>query len=795
MASAGQQAPALQSADAGASLHTTSVKTTEGPRAIHVTGDERFFPTHGEDLRRYHEMKDRGTPVLGKNTSSYAVGTEADFNVRTNLLVQGANDWESVSFTLRAENAVANVWVETALTDDFSDDDMNALEAYILSETPENSYRPDHGIIANDNDTFGHPPDNVDTDGKVDILLHDIDEGTSGCCVLGYATSTDLIAEDDPDKVQGHGNSSNVLYVDLPDGMSQGGVVNIAGTIAHEYQHLIHYEYNPSFNELTFVNEGMSEWGEVINGFFLRTIDYLQETDEHDQQLMSWRTNVPTSVVDKDYQRAGLFTTYIENRIGRQLTGSIVQATYAGSGAYAPGADGYDIVLTDKGLSIEGIIADFHAANFINNQVLGEEFGYARPQRESVQAAPTIEIDGEVEASPSMTNLRVVMGAAKYLSWTNVSDLTISIELDPNAASGTLGRSSFRLFAEHANGLNEVIDLPQSEGSRFLEGDYDRVTLIVAHTKVLLSEVPRLDYDISATWDAETTYTAESVAYEDGANSDGKYYAAAEGTIQANAFDVPTNGVLSSVSVAPLYINNFSNTGVSDDEPKDFELKIWADDGSGLPGTELYSQVVEESQSTQHITFGSGTYNFLEIDIPDNVAELEALSGRIFVGLTNTGSDPNHIVFSPAPLTAAEEASFIYDVNASTWIPFTEFEHSSEGKVMADPDQALAIRARFLIPTAADDPVELPSEVRLAQNYPNPFNPATSIEYSLPRPMNVRLAVYNMLGQRVATLVDGMQNAGTHEARVDAAGWASGVYVYALETDSRTLTQRMIVLK
>src|SRR5690606_33524527 len=120
------------------------------------------------------------------------------------------------------------------------------------------SFRPDRGIIENNNEVFGHPPDGLDTDGKVDILLHDIREAEgAGCCVFGYVTSIDL----DPTSEGNIGNKSNVLYVDLPDAI-KGGFDWIAGTIAHEYQHLIHYEYqdvnyaNPNLAnfEALFVN-------------------------------------------------------------------------------------------------------------------------------------------------------------------------------------------------------------------------------------------------------------------------------------------------------------------------------------------------------------------------------------------------------------------------------------------------------------------------------------------------------------------------------------------------------------
>jgi len=74
----------------------------------------------------------------------------------------------------------------------------------------------------------------------------------------------------------------------------------------------------------------------------------------------------------------------------------------------------------------------------------------------------------------------------------------------------------------------------------------------------------------------------------------------------------------------------------------------------------------------------------------------------------------------------------------------------------------------------------------LLQNYPNPFNPATAISYQLSADSRVSLKVFNLLGQQVATLVDGERQAGHHEERWDARGFASGMYVYQLSpTDEK----------
>jgi uncharacterized protein (DUF1501 family) len=89
----------------------------------------------------------------------------------------------------------------------------------------------------------------------------------------------------------------------------------------------------------------------------------------------------------------------------------------------------------------------------------------------------------------------------------------------------------------------------------------------------------------------------------------------------------------------------------------------------------------------------------------------------------------------------------------------------------------------------------LPKEYSLEQNYPNPFNPSTVIRYELPRGSNVTIDVYNSAGEKITTLVDSPQSAGTHEVNFNGGTLASGMYFYRLRAGGYQETRKMLLVK
>jgi hypothetical protein len=91
--------------------------------------------------------------------------------------------------------------------------------------------------------------------------------------------------------------------------------------------------------------------------------------------------------------------------------------------------------------------------------------------------------------------------------------------------------------------------------------------------------------------------------------------------------------------------------------------------------------------------------------------------------------------------------------------------------------------------------ITAPLTFNLDQNYPNPFNPSTSIKYSVPESGNIRLSVFNIVGEEVAVLVNGFSQAGSFEVTFDASNLSTGVYLYKLQSANSVQTKKMMLLK
>jgi hypothetical protein len=133
--------------------------------------------------------------------------------------------------------------------------------------------------------------------------------------------------------------------------------------------------------------------------------------------------------------------------------------------------------------------------------------------------------------------------------------------------------------------------------------------------------------------------------------------------------------------------------------------------------------------------------------------------------------------------------------NGSEWIkgPYGQYSYYFEGWLFQYP--GYWVELHYSVITEVSDGKSPELYYNLSQNYPNPFNPVTRIKYELPKPSEVRLIVYNMLGEEVAELVNSFQEAGRYEVQWDAERLASGVYIYQLRADDFMSSRKLLLLK
>jgi hypothetical protein len=89
----------------------------------------------------------------------------------------------------------------------------------------------------------------------------------------------------------------------------------------------------------------------------------------------------------------------------------------------------------------------------------------------------------------------------------------------------------------------------------------------------------------------------------------------------------------------------------------------------------------------------------------------------------------------------------------------------------------------------------MPIDFRLMQNYPNPFNPSTVISFSVAEVSDVKIEIFNLLGQKVALLIDEFKNQGTYNVSFNPSGLVAGVYIYRMKAGNFTASRKLVLLK
>ena len=212
-------------------------------------------------------------------------------------------------------------------------------------------------------------------------------------------------------------------------------------------------------------------------------------------------------------------------------------------------------------------------------------------------------------------------------------------------------------------------------------------------------------------------------------------------------------------------------------------------EGNQQPDVFRSMEVAQGDERIIPLDFAAVNSGTFVIKLDEN--EFSPLETMVTLRDHHTGAE--HHLSPDNPFTFSYDAQQELASNKEGFNPKTALIDSKS--LLLESEHRFELHIQFGNATTTEPLSELPTVVALSQNYPNPFNPTTQIQYALPEAAEVRLEVFNLMGQRVATLVNGHQTAGTHTATFNAGTLASGVYIYRLTAGSFVQTKKMMLVK
>ena len=221
---------------------------------------------------------------------------------------------------------------------------------------------------------------------------------------------------------------------------------------------------------------------------------------------------------------------------------------------------------------------------------------------------------------------------------------------------------------------------------------------------------------------------------------------------------------------------------VADDSGEEFSLTIKAEQITGMAGYQfnlVYDPALYEFVSVEEgefLTSREGTSLFIHNDANGNLV----IAGLLYDATEEIAAEGEGVLATVKFKWIGEEASAI-TMNSI--------------KIM-DKNQKL----NTIEDVVLEKPIALPDDFALNQNYPNPFNPTTTIKYALPKSVQVDLTIYNILGQKIKTIVSDIQRAGYKKLTWDGTNdmnikVASGIYIYRLKAGDFVSQKKMVFLK
>ncbi|MCL5031489.1 MAG: T9SS type A sorting domain-containing protein, partial [Bacteroidetes bacterium] len=627
---------------------------------------------------------------------------------------------------------------------------VNAVINEFDNKTPAN---PNVGIFQTDVNTFGNPPD-VDNDQKIIIEILDIQDTYSqtktGGWVAGY-----FYSYNETNQIQS--NQAEIYFMDcnptnLSDTTAGGGFETALETCAHEFQHMINWNYHKTNPEATFINEGLSMFAEINCGY-PASFQGLY-ANEPNYYLLGWRGSDNTLVLN-DYARAQRFFIYWNDQFGTGSIKNVVQDNLTGVSGLVNA-----LFKSGQSLSFGQLMTNWEMANKLNDRSVNTSWGYLYPNLPA-SVSKTF-YTPNVTATDTVNQL-----AAKYISFKNGSNLNITFTAPAN--------SIVIKAIETGNGTTRVLDVPLN--SQFSEpafgSTYSTINFAVIDTNQSSSQI--FTYQATGTTISNTTELKWDISEPTG------YYVWTTSDTVCVTFDAFPGGKLDSIRVALRRAGSITGG-------------VWQYTGSPTPtplGKKLAVPITASISTTTPLPYPIPYQNWTTVDLRSyNISTDQPFAVGFAIG--SVPNTPGVMATDYASTSAYHSFTYLQtadQVSAPGWYYITT---NNAGDTVA----IYLIRAYVSLVTGVQPEIELtPNQFSLSQNYPNPFNPSTSIDFTLPKAEKVRIAIYNQLGQQVSQVADKEYSPGSYSIKFNGDNLSSGVYYYRIEAGSFVLTKKMILLK
>ena len=200
----------------------------------------------------------------------------------------------------------------------------------------------------------------------------------------------------------------------------------------------------------------------------------------------------------------------------------------------------------------------------------------------------------------------------------------------------------------------------------------------------------------------------------------------------------------------------------------------------------------------QYLYTSSSDFSIIDVSNPSNpiiVSSIKTHSGSSNIDLVISG---NYAYWTEGVLGIIDISNPENPVQIKTFegLDWARGVDSKNGIIfLSDQTQGVWILRNNLITDIKEVNPNISNQFELYQNYPNPFNPTTTIKFNVPKKQRITIRIFNLLGQRVRTLLDKDVEEGSHNIEFNASGLSSGIYFYQMKTREIAITKKMIVLR